>query len=622
MSSGDRSGTRIQRSRAARLLLAIVVVVPLAFAALYMWVMWDPTKTVKDMPVAIVNSDVPVGTGDGRVHAGDDVTANLIESAALDFRSVGSTEALDGLRSGEYYFIIDIPEDFSETLSGIGDATVAPALMTVTYNDNNTLKASSIGAAAMSKINAAVLKGVAATTVGTVVDGVQSLGDGLREAADGSGRLRDGTSQLRAGAEELATGVVTKLRPGVSSAARGAERVDDGAGQLADGLVSLRDGTDQLGAGATRLADGIDTLVGTVDIAAVKAAVERVQSVAPGVDLDKITTLIDGLTQLQSGSRQIATELTDPTAKYRSGVDRLVAGSGTLAAGTSELTDGMHRLESGTADVADGAVRLRDGVRQVDDGAGQLNDGLTAGARQAPDLGDETERTSLASLLATPVTSESDNLAVAQNSGPGAAPTLLIFASGIGVIAVFLTFRGHRFLTGRDTPPTLRTVVRRAATVSGVSLAMMAVVGAILWMVLDPSPSPASLGQVVLIGGTATLMNVALVSVLFTVFGYVAGALTSLAGLMLQIFSYGGIWMVETLPAPFRILHPISPLTYMRDGLIAAFNGTPGVPGSFAVMVLIGLVAAAANMVAVGIARRRYDSRTTDSPTAELGTIV
>lgn len=620
MSPNASNRTRVQRSRVARLLLAVLVVVPLAFAALYMWVVWDPTKTVKDMPVAIVNADVPAGEGDDQVHAGADVTANLIDSGSLAFESVDSSAAYDGLRSGHFYFVIDIPTDFSTTLSEIGDATVAPALMTVTYNDNNTLKASSIGAAAMSKINAAVLKGVSSTTVGTVVDGVQSLGDGLRTAANGSGQLRDGTSQLRDGANDLADGIVGRLAPGVTAAARGAEKVDDGAQQVSDGLRRLQTGTDELGAGATRLADGIDDLVGTVNLPTVDRTVAQLQKAAPGVDLSKLTALLDGLSQLQSGSRQIATELTDPSAAYRSGVDTLVVGSRTLASGTGELTDGMHKLEDGTREVSDGVVTLRDGVHKVDDGTKKLDDGLSDGARQAPNFGDDAERQSLASLLSTPVTSESNNLAIAQNSGPGAAPTLLIFACGIGVIAVFLSFRGHRYLTGHDDPPTIRTVLRRAAAVGAVSLAVMTVVGGILWAFLDPSPSPGSLGQVVAITAAATLMNVALVSILFTAFGYVAGAVASLAALMLQMFAYGGIWMVETLPAPLRALHPVSPLTYVRDGLISGFNGTPGFGAAIATITMIGAIAAAVNLAAVRLARRRFEAKSTTKATATVAT--
>ncbi|MCF8608920.1 YhgE/Pip family protein [Gordonia sp. HY285] len=599
------------------------MIVPLAFAALYMWTMWDPTKTIKNLPVAIVNDDVPFHAGNDEIHAGRDVTDNLVESRALDFQNVDAATAASGLRDGTYYFVISIPKDFSETLSGIGDVTVAPALMTVTYNDNNTLKASSIGAAAMSTINAAVLKGVAGTTVGTVLDGLDALGGGLRTAAVGADRLQAGTAQLRNGLDELADGVRNELAPGIAAANTGARQVSDGTDTLAGGLVALRNGTDELGAGATRLADGIDTLVGTVDIDAVKRILDDARRVAPSAGLEEASRLIDGLGELRAGSRRLAVELTDPSAQYRSGLDQLVVGGGSLAAGSARLADGLDRIQEGTGEVAVGVGRLQDGARQVDDGARKLSDGLSDGARRAPDLGDQTKRQSLASLLATPVASESKNLAPAQNAGPGAAPTLLIFACGIGVIAVFTSFRGHRFLTEHDAPPpSLRTVVRRAVAVSAVSLATTAVVGGVLWMVLAPSPSPASLGQVAVIAGAATLMNVALTSVLFTLFGYAAGALTSLAWLMLQIFSYGGIWMVETLPAPFRLLHPIAPMSYVRDGMIAAFNGTSGFGMALGIVIAITVAAAAVNFGAVAAARHLHRNRVRDGDVVEFAEAV
>jgi putative membrane protein len=107
----------------------------------------------------------------------------------------------------------------------------------------------------------------------------------------------------------------------------------------------------------------------------------------------------------------------------------------------------------------------------------------------------------------------------------------------------------------------------------------------------------------------ATMANVAITSLLFTMFGYAAGALTSLAWMMLQVFSYGGVWMVETLPAPFKWLHPISPMTYYRDGLIAAFNGASGFTTAFVTTLGIAIVAAFANVAVyrVGAARERRE---------------
>lgn len=212
---------RMQRSRVIRLIVALLVTIPLVLAAVYMWVLWDPTKKVNQMPVAIVNLDAGYGEGDDEIQAGTSVANNLVESGSLGFEITDQKDAFHGLRTGEYYFVIQIPEDFSQTLGTIASEAEAPALISVTFNDYNTLKASQIGGSAMEKIHQSVLKGVAGTTVGGLVDGVQTLSDGLREAADGSVQLSDGTKTLADGTQTLATGIDNDLVPGVGRATEG-----------------------------------------------------------------------------------------------------------------------------------------------------------------------------------------------------------------------------------------------------------------------------------------------------------------------------------------------------------------------------------------------------------------
>lgn len=585
---------RMQRSRLVRLIVAILVTVPLVVAAIYMWVLWDPTKKVNQMPVAIVNSDVGYGEGDDEIRAGASVANNLLESGSLGYQLVDKKAGYQGLRDGDYYFVIEIPEDFSQTLGTIATAADAPALISVTFNDYNTLKASQIGGSAMEKIQQSVLKGVSKTTVGGLVDGVQTLGDGLRKASDGSTKLADGT-------KTLSEGIDKDLAPGVGRARDGSAKLADGANQLADGLVTLQGGTDKLGDGATQVADGIERLTGQIPLAEVEQLLKQAQATVPNAkQLSTVLELIQGLQKLKDGSRQIATELTDPDAQYRGGLDKLVDGGGRLQQGTSELAAGMVTLDAGVAKLSDGANRLNDG-------AGQLSDGLSDGAERAPDFGDQDERMTLAALISTPVAKENKHVAQAQFQGPGGAVTVLIILTMLIPIIVFMCFRGHRFVTDDEQPRTVGDLARRALAVAGISLAAVAVVGTAIWtLYLEPSPDPVHLWQVVLISGAATVMNVALIAILFTLFGYIVGSLSSLAWMMLQLFSYGGIWMIQTMPAPFQWLHWISPMTLVRHGYIAAFNGVPGFLPSFLTILVIAALGGVATFAAAKYQRQRY----------------
>ncbi|GGC55092.1 YhgE/Pip family protein [Hoyosella rhizosphaerae] len=590
--------SRWYQSRFARLVLTLGITLPLAFSALFMWAMWNPTEKLSELPVALVNSDQPVGEGEDAINAGAEITRNLVDSGALNWQVVAHDEAAAGLRSGDYYFIVEIPSDFSQTLSTLSDGATAPANIAVTYNDNNTTMASTVGTRVMTAVNAALLESTSSRAVGTMLTGMNDIGVGLREASEGSGRLSDGTAQLADGVDELVGGVTTRLAPGMREAADGATALSSGATQLSSGLTRLQNGTVELGAGAQRLSDGISTLAARID--ADNTSAERIRLVQSQLSsistpasqeissvLDQVAALLDGISQLEAGSAELARQLTDPSADYRSGVDALTVGGAQLATGASALSDGLGRLDDGVSSLAENLPRLQEGSRQVDNGARQLSEGLGSGAARVPDLSDDSARSSLASLVSTPVALQSDYVAAktvpgSSQLGPGAIPVLLAVASALVAVLVWMSFR----VSGEDrrlgAHP--RRPLRRLLAVSVVSVVAMAALLATMWSIVSPAPSPAHLGQVVAIVVAATLMSVALTGAAFRIFGYAGGALVSLAAWMLQLFAFGGIWMVETVPAPLRALHPVAPMTYTREGLIAAFNGGPGFASALAVV--------------------------------------
>ncbi len=586
--------------------LAVVVTTPLVALALYMWTMWNPTDTLNRMPVALVDLDQPAQQGSTTFTAGADVTRNLLASHALDFHVVDHDEAMTGISSGRYYFAVEIPADFSRTLASIGTTSTAPALITVTYNDRTTLMASNIGARAMSAINSAVLEGIATRTVGTLLSGLDGLGAGIRTAAGGSTQLHDGLSQLATGADTLAEGVRTQLAPGVAEAVAGGDQLAAGAATLAAGLSGLQTGTDQLGAGAQRVAAGTDQLVNAVDATGLAKTLNDLAGQLPSGTLDQITALLNGLRQLRAGSHQIADQLTDPKATYRSGLDQLVTGGGQVSDGANRLATGLHQLDTGTGSLAAGALLLQQGLHTADASAGQLTDGLSSGAEQMGNLGDAQRRTSLAQLLSTPIGTTAHNIAPAPGGGPGAAPMLMVLITALVPVIVLMCMRAHRFIAADEPAPPLAVAARRTAVAGIASLAVVAVLGTVVWHALSPAPAIASTPHLVIAITAATIMNTTLASLLFTVLGYTAGVVGSLAALMLQIFSYGGVWMIETLPAPLRWLHPIAPMTYTQHALVQSFDTVPGFSISLLVIVLITVAAATANALAYRCGRTHW----------------
>ena len=55
----------------------------------------------------------------------------------------------------------------------------------------------------------------------------------------------------------------------------------------------------------------------------------------------------------------------------------------------------------------------------------------------------------------------------------------------------------------------------------------------------------------------------------------VVGSAIMLVLLMVQLTSAGGLYPIETLPAPFRVIHTFIPMTYLVDALRITFTGGP-----------------------------------------------
>ncbi|HTM85678.1 MAG TPA: YhgE/Pip family protein, partial [Mycobacterium sp.] len=102
----------------------------------------------------------------------------------------------------------------------------------------------------------------------------------------------------------------------------------------------------------------------------------------------------------------------------------------------------------------------------------------------------------------------------------------------------------------------------------------------------------------------------ALIQAFNAVFGVSVGRVLTLAFLMLQLVSAGGIYPVETTAKPFQILHPVDPMTYAVNGLRQLIVGGIDSRLGVALAVLFGVLAA--SLAASSWAARRNRQYTMD----------
>jgi len=78
---------------------------------------WDPFGHVNKMPVALVNSDRALSYPGSSFNAGTEIAKSLTADGSLDWHVVSPEEAHSGVEHGKYYFMVELPPDFSAAIA-------------------------------------------------------------------------------------------------------------------------------------------------------------------------------------------------------------------------------------------------------------------------------------------------------------------------------------------------------------------------------------------------------------------------------------------------------------------------------------------------------------------------
>jgi putative membrane protein len=605
---------RYARGTMPRIALVTIVVLPLLYGALYLWAFWNPFGQVSELPVAVVNDDRGAVVQGHQLHAGDQIVQGLETSKQLDLHQVSGSEAAAGVSHGAYYFSITVPEDFSDAIASAAGEHPRKAQIRFTFNDANNYLASIIGQNTAREVLNQVNQQVGAQTVGAVLVGLTDAGEGLRQAADGAGRLSAGLATANDGAQQLATGSRTLAdnlavaRDGTATLAAGTRQLSSAITTATDPVLSVLDRIDGLGldpavvgetashlsAAARSAGDRVAALninytqaAGIVDqvigglrtnpdptVRELGETLAGAQSLMRARGIDPATD--DGLARLRSDAAQLETELGNPNSQLRTLMTRVLDGGlkadvVRLRNGATQLNTGAQRLSGGLVQLADGGQRLADGAGALASGTGQLKAGaqelatrLSEGAGQMPSWSVQ-QRREVAQTLSSPVQLDVVSHNRAATFGTGLAPFFLPLALFIGALIIWMLL----------TPLQARPIMR--------GLAALRVMLVSYWPGLLVALCQAMVIYAVVHFGVglqarypaATLAFLALIAAVFlamiqafnAVFGEAAGRVVTLAFLMIQLVSAGGLYPVETTARPFQIVHPYIPMTYAVNGL-------------------------------------------------------
>lgn len=406
---------RFGRGLMPRLAMVALLVIPLLYGALYLWAFWNPTGNLNQVPVALVNQDrgavAEGGDSKTEIHAGDDLTAELVKKDNLKWDVTNPVAAQQGLEQGRYVAVLTIPENFSEGAASVGTDHAAPTPLKVTYDDTQGYTTRTILSSVMREVRASASAAIGTEVADQLFVSMNDIHSGLVDAANGSGDLADGTASARTGSTELADGTAQlhdatgQAREGSAQLADGAHRAHQGAGTLATGANQLHTGTAKLADGSAQLHQGANDLsTGTHTAASGSAQLhDGLNTLATSTQQlpAQAQKLADGSAQVADGNRQIATKVgtataavNDESAKVEQLIQqlpdedpnkaqllqalaRLNTRVDTVNTSVNDLADGADQVAAGNAQLAASAPQLAGGISTAASKSGELSTGLT-----------------------------------------------------------------------------------------------------------------------------------------------------------------------------------------------------------------------------------------------------
>ena len=309
-----------------------VALVPALYNLSFLGSMWDPYGNVENLPVAVVNEDKSATLNDKTLTIGDDIVDSMSKNKALDYHFVSQKKADKGLKDGDYYMVITLPEDLSEKASSL--LTDNPKKLNIKYQTTagRSFVASKMSESAMTKLKDTVSENITETYTKAVFKSMSGLQDGLQEASDGGNELLSGSQQLESGSQTITDNLNT--------AASGSQTLADGTATLSSGLTTYTNGVSTLASGANELNSNSVALIS--GIAQLKESSTQVQRLVDGAN-----SLTDGLQQLAT-STTLSAEETENIQSLISGLPQLNAGIQQLNASVSEISTNVDITQIST----------------------------------------------------------------------------------------------------------------------------------------------------------------------------------------------------------------------------------------------------------------------------------
>ena len=328
---------KLKNSNAFKAIIFIVVMlIPLIYSFFYLKSYWNPYGNLSDMQIAVVNID----KGKDDKNQGNEFVQSLKDSDTFKICEVSKDEAQEGMKKGNYYATIEIPENFTEDLESASTEEKQIAQVTYSPNQATNYLATQIVNSAVKTIELNLQSKIDKEIIANLASKLNEVPDSLQEISDGADTILNGTESLNDGIKQISDGTNTlsnsykEFDQGVNSAYTGSKNLNSGVSQVSDGVETLKNGGKSLDSAIDQINQGADQLS------------------SQGAE---------GITALASG----ANDLNDGAKNLSEGAKAYVKGTEDLADGTLSYVESNAKIIEFTSAYVDGVNKLNENNKEL-----------------------------------------------------------------------------------------------------------------------------------------------------------------------------------------------------------------------------------------------------------------
>ncbi|PGU11358.1 phage infection protein [Bacillus cereus] len=398
--------------------------------------------------------------------------------------------------------------------------------------------------------------------------------------AGGTTKLNEEVKQLKGEIHQTTNGLQNKLPnpAGMKALADGVEKLTNAQNEFVSKFHGFGEGLDNAKIGADKLKDGSVQLID---------GVTQLQS-GSGKVTDGLGQLSAGVNQLADGSSQVTgglgtlsagvNQLTDGSSQVTGGLGTLSVGANQMAGGVNQLADGSGQVTTGLDTLSTVSIQLIDGVNKLADGSGKVTDGLVkvndGSSELAEKLGEGAEKTGEVKgtdktydMFASPVKVKTEKMAEVPNYGTGFTPYFLSLGLFVGALLLSIVY------PLRDTVGVPKSGFSWFISKFGVLLSVgiiQAIVADVI-LLFGLGVEVQSIPYFILFSIITSLAFIALIQCLVTAFGD-AGRFIAIITLIMQLTTSAGTFPLELIPKFLQPFNAWLPMTYSVSGLKAVVS--------------------------------------------------